>query len=411
MPFSFHATARLLSSSKRKSSAAWLARQSRDPYVKLRNSSIGSGSSSRPFPGNVKDNSSRSPTSRKTAWKDGPTAKSGLGTNVTSSASYRSRSAFKLLEMNQLAGGFLTKKDVKVVVDLGAAPGGWSQVVAQLWGESGSSTATSADFGEDVGELAEQTTEELRGEEEPDEGDLVADDEDLPRSTRRALKKPKKSKLSNPDLIQETEEDFDPLNIEDLSLYSGSFEGTDGPLIIAIDLLQISPLHGVHTIQGDFLLLQEEDEHRLHTSSTEALEDHDSATYSPGISSPSTSPQAQTHSNSIQSLLGPKTKVDVILSDMAANLSGNKDRDVQSSLDICCSVLEFAKRRLRTANEIGRRKGGVLLIKHFTHPLLHEFRTHHLVPNFHDVRYIKPDSSRSDSSEAYYLCQGWKGIV
>ncbi len=46
---------------------------------------------------------------------------------------YRSRAAYKLLEMNEKYG-FL--KGVNRVVDLGAAPGGWSQVVGELCPQS-----------------------------------------------------------------------------------------------------------------------------------------------------------------------------------------------------------------------------------------------------------------------------------
>jgi 23S rRNA (uridine2552-2'-O)-methyltransferase len=52
----------------------------------------------------------------------------------------------------------------------------------------------------------------------------------------------------------------------------------------------------------------------------------------------------------------------------------------------------------------------VCSLKHFTHPLLQQFRVENLEPNFHDVKYIKPDASRAASSEGYWLCQGWKGI-
>jgi 23S rRNA (uridine2552-2'-O)-methyltransferase len=49
-------------------------------------------------------------------------------------AALRSRSAFKLIEINNKWGQFLDRDDVKNVVDLGAAPGGWSQVVAGKMG-------------------------------------------------------------------------------------------------------------------------------------------------------------------------------------------------------------------------------------------------------------------------------------
>src|SRR5258708_34628427 len=83
---SFRQTLPLLTQSSRsKSSKQWISRQFRDPYIKKR---------------------------------------------LTDPASYRSRSAFKLLEINDQMGGFLDHRDVRTVVDLGAAPGGWSQVVA-----------------------------------------------------------------------------------------------------------------------------------------------------------------------------------------------------------------------------------------------------------------------------------------
>ena len=53
--------------------------------------------------------------------------------------------------------------------------------------------------------------------------------------------------------------------------------------------------------------------------------------------------------------------MDVILSDMAANTTGNNVADSQSGLEICEAVFDFVTHNLRTAEEIGRRKGGVLL--------------------------------------------------
>jgi len=105
-------------------------------------------------------------------------------------------------------------------------------------------------------------------------------------------------------------------------------------------------------------------------------------------------------------------KADVVLSDIGANQSGNRIRDVEQSLEICHAVLRFARKHLR--NDIALAKDmkdreGILLLKHFAHPDIDEFRKEHLKPNFREVHYLKPGSSRSESSEGYFLCRGWRG--
>ncbi|KNZ76216.1 Ribosomal RNA large subunit methyltransferase E [Termitomyces sp. J132] len=257
---------------RKSSSKTWLMRQSRDPYIKQR---------------------------------------------LSDPHSFRSRSAFKLLEIDK-RWDFLEWPDVKNVVDLGAAPGGWSQVVAEKmgWYEPG----------------------------HPEE-------------------------LSS----------CDPLNIDDLIdddefLYQPSIRGTT----IAVDLLRMEPIRGVRYLQADFL--SRETDMRIFDLLRKIN---------------------RTDEND--------TRVEVVLSDMAANTTGNRTADIESSLDICHAVLRFAKRHLRSAEEMRREYGGVLLMKFFEDPLLHDFRENELELYFNDVKVIKPPSSRSESSEGYFLCQGFQG--
>jgi 23S rRNA U2552 (ribose-2'-O)-methylase RlmE/FtsJ len=85
---------------------------------------------------------------------------------------------------------------------------------------------------------------------------------------------------------------------------SGRGRGT----IVAVDLLPILPIPGVHFLQMDF----------LHPSSMPRL----------------------------VSLL-PEGKADVGLSDMAPNMSGNKVRDEERGREISEAVWEFSRRVLR----------------------------------------------------------------
>lgn len=257
----FRQSAICLSQKSKSKSTAWASRQLRDPYVKRR---------------------------------------------VADAAAYRARSAFKLLEINDEWNQFLEQPDVKAVVDLGAAPGGWSQVVADklAWGAA-SSRILGATNVEEVG---------------VEEGVGVVDED-----TDTWKPKKKKKRMGRNKVIPEPLTHFDPLNIDDIDGTLGQVQGRG--TIIAVDLLPIEPIHGVQTIKADFML------------------------------EPTT--------RRIRELLcnpeNPTGKADVILSDMAANVCGNVAHDIEASLEICEAVFEFASRNLRPAQSIGRRKGGVLL--------------------------------------------------
>ena len=94
--------------------------------------------------------------------------------------------------------------------------------------------------------------------------------------------------------------------------------------------------------------------------------------------------------------------VDVVLSDMAPNLSGNKSLDQPRSLHLVELAAEAARLWLRP--------GGTFLIKIFegygVQELLKTWRT-----LFKQVKIRKPAASRARSSEIYVLAVGFDGSL
>ncbi len=207
----------------KKSSVAWLQRQASDPYVAR-------------------------------AQKEG----------------YRARAAYKLIEMNEK---FRFLRDGQVVVDLGAAPGSWSQYIA------------------------------------------------------RAFPKSK---------------------------------------IFAMDLLEISPIVGVETYQGDF-------------TSDEAL---DWLVEKLGLTD------------------GGAGTADVVVSDMAPNTVGHKKTDHIRQMVLLEYALDFALRALKV--------GGTFVCKSFTGGTTNDLLKQ-IKQNFKTVHHIKPPSSRKDSVEMFIVAMGFLG--
>jgi len=229
-------------------SNSWIARQSRDPYVKKR---------------------------------------------VLDSNFYRSRSAFKLVEIND-KWNVLTPS-LRAIVDLGAAPGGWSQVVSRT-------------LGWDYEQGVDDDRRGAGGEGEVED----------PLAMWEAIK--------DLDLASLTKKTSRPVGFgikEDTRPTPG--------VIVAVDKLPMKPVPGVLTLQADFL-------------------------------------QPVTTSTIKQMLTTPSNrdgKADLILSDIGANQSGNRVRDVEQSLEICHAVLRFARKHLRDDSDLMtkevRDRGGVLL--------------------------------------------------
>ncbi|GAB1526813.1 2' O-ribose methyltransferase [Rhizoctonia solani] len=192
-----------------KSSTNWLARQAKDPYVKQR---------------------------------------SGAGPD---GVAYRARSAFKLIEIDKK---FRILRPGQVVCDLGAAPGGWTQVAAQRI--------------------------KLVSKPEPEDGSPISEENEVPPVARRQASK-----------------------------------------LIAVDLLSIQPISGVHILRGDFT--------------------------------------SQFTQQRVSELVGDR-RVDVVLSDMCANLSGNTIKDTESSLELCQMAFGFAMKHMKIGAD-GDHKSGILV--------------------------------------------------
>jgi len=191
---------------------------------------------------------------------------------------YRARAAYKLKEIDEALGLI---KPGQVVVDLGAAPGAWSQYLRRRFAPRSAGTGGAA-----VGEL----------------------------------------------------------------------DGT----IIALDLLPVAPIEGVHFIQGD---LREE----------------------PVMAA-------------LEAALGGR-QVDVVVSDMAPNLSGIEGADAARMAHLVELAIDFSTRRLRPQ--------GALVAKVF-HGSGYSQLVELFKKTFRVVKPIKPKASRDRSSETFIVGIGLK---
>lgn len=130
--------------------------------------------------------------------------------------------------------------------------------------------------------------------------------------------------------------------------------------VIALDLLAIEPIEGVEFIQGDF---------------------SDDAVFS-----------------ELQTLINNKP-VDVVLSDIAPNMSGSKGIDQPKSMYLAELALDFA------INSLSRQ--GVFLIKIFQGEGFDQYLAS-ARKAFNTVLIRKPKASRARSREVYLLAKGLK---
>jgi 23S rRNA (uridine2552-2'-O)-methyltransferase len=137
---------------------------------------------------------------------------------------------------------------------------------------------------------------------------------------------------------------------------AGALNGT----IIALDMLELEPIEGVQFIHGDF--------------------------------------REQPVLERLEALVAGR-QVDVVLSDMAPNLSGIESSDAARMADLVEMAVDFARRHLNPQ--------GALVCKVFHgsgHSQLVELFKH----SFRDVKPIKPKASRDKSAETFLVGIGLK---
>ncbi|KAF3981825.1 MAG: 23S rRNA (uridine(2552)-2'-O)-methyltransferase RlmE [Methylococcales symbiont of Hymedesmia sp. n. MRB-2018] len=167
--------------------------------------------------------------------------------------------------------------------------------------------------------------------------------------------------------IQEKDQIIKPgMSVIDLGAAPGSWSEYASKIVgkknkvLALDLLPIDPIHGVDFIQGDF---REEDV-------LQAL---------------------------YKVLNG--VPIDLLMSDMAPNMSGNKVMDQPRSIYLAELALDTAQTVLT--------KGGTFLIKMFQGSGFDEYKKQ-VASSFSSVIIRKPKSSRARSNEVYILAKGFK---
>jgi 23S rRNA (uridine2552-2'-O)-methyltransferase len=159
------------------------------------------------------------------------------------------------------------------------------------------------------------------------------------------------------------------MTVVDLGAAPGGWSQVLAPLVgsagrvIALDVLEMAPVERVAFIRGDF----------SETATLERLE---------------------------KELSG--RPIDLVISDMAPNMSGVGLVDQARAVGLAELALEFARARLKP--------GGSFLVKMFQGSGIDEFRKQ-LAESFSTVAVRKPRASRDRSSELYLLARGRRSTL
>ena len=151
------------------------------------------------------------------------------------------------------------------------------------------------------------------------------------------------------------------IKIVDLGSAPGSWsqylsEKSKNSKILSIDLKNIEKIHNVTHLRGDFL------DEKNQTIISNFFED----------------------------------KLDLIVSDMAVNTTGNKNLDAISTGELSINAMKFSVRNLK--------KDGSFVSKIFMGSTFNEI-VENGKKNFKEVKVYKPPSSRKDSKESFIICK------
>ena len=94
-------------------------------------------------------------------------------------------------------------------------------------------------------------------------------------------------------------------------------------------------------------------------------------------------------------------KADVIISDMAANTTGNKSLDCIRTNTICTEVIQFSTQILKN--------NGIIVSKIFMGEEFNEVKNI-ANRNFKKIAFFKPNASKDSSKETYLHCEGLKTL-
>lgn len=278
-------------------------------------------------------------------------------------AGYRSRAAFKLLEIHER---FKLLRPGDRVLDLGAAPGSWTQVAAEL--------------------VEQKEPKRVRSKEAPaplnpaaSSANVVDNDESAHESSSpssAAMTAKPRARRTSIFGVHSVEVATSPPTTATavVSATAGSISRPVkvapemGPrnCVVAVDLLPIEPLNGVAIIKGDFTT-------KAVQSAIAAALGQGDGTWNAG-------------------------RADVLLSDMAHSFSGSASLDHTLQMRLAWSALLFTRDRLRPGGH------AVIKLRYGDEYKLFVEACRWL---FKRVAEVKPPASRAESAEAYVVGLGF----